>query len=38
LKINSETGLIEIIFDSIIEGKSFDIIDLKIDDRGKYLY
>lgn len=38
LKINSETGMIEIIFNSIIEGKYFDIIDLKIDDREKYLY
>jgi hypothetical protein len=37
-KFNTKSGDIEIIFDTIFESKIFDIIDLKLDDREKYLY
>lgn len=37
-KINTKTGVKEIVFDALLEEKNFDIIDLKIDDREKYLY
>jgi len=37
-KINTNDFSIEITFDSLIEEKRFDIVDLKIDDRERYLY
>ncbi len=38
LKIDTDLVYSEIVFDSLLENKNFDVIDLKIDDRGKYLY
>jgi hypothetical protein len=38
LKINTDNLEVDVILDSILEEKTFDIIDLKIDDREKYLY
>ncbi len=37
-KIDTEHFTVELVFDSRLKNKSFDIIDLKIDDREKYLY